>query len=391
MHVTANASDSERNGNLAAFVASSKEYLAFQILKGEAGGAPLEVAFAFTGDTESPRFDGRPAAEVAKALKQAALVWLPPRLAKDKDARVFLHNVAPVLGVPAVSLAVSFTHGDTHLWAILTVWQTRFALALPNSSLVKGVLIDDDGRIFASPDLREAVLAARVPEDRLTRAAMTSEAEASFVGYQDRQGIAWLGAFHRLPRYGVTAIVRRDARSQYLETRTIIQRTAYWGWVFVLLAVLVSFVVSSGLTQKLREVTAVTQKIAAGDFDTTLVVRGGDEVAFLGKAVIKMAAQLKNLVATEKEKARIDRELETARVVQNAFFPKTLSAPGRLGVVGHYRSATECGGDWWGHFPLADGRDLIGIGDATGHGAGPRHRALRPDGLGVAGRLPRRV
>jgi serine phosphatase RsbU (regulator of sigma subunit) len=41
---------------------------------------------------------------------------------------------------------------------------------------------------------------------------------------------------------------------------------------------------------------------------------------------------------------------------------------GDITVVGSWRPATRCAGDFWGVYPLGDGRVLIAIGDVTGHG-----------------------
>jgi serine phosphatase RsbU (regulator of sigma subunit) len=41
---------------------------------------------------------------------------------------------------------------------------------------------------------------------------------------------------------------------------------------------------------------------------------------------------------------------------------------GGITVVGSWRPATHCAGDFWGVYPLAEGRVLVTIGDVTGHG-----------------------
>jgi serine phosphatase RsbU (regulator of sigma subunit) len=65
---------------------------------------------------------------------------------------------------------------------------------------------------------------------------------------------------------------------------------------------------------------------------------------------------------------RMEAELETAGLVQRAFFPKQTQKLAAVQVVGHCRPATQCGGDWWWHFSPAPGVELVLIGDVTGHG-----------------------
>lgn len=76
------------------------------------------------------------------------------------------------------------------------------------------------------------------------------------------------------------------------------------------------------------------------------------------------------IVSETNEKARMQAELQSAREVQARVLPERAEATyGTVRVAGRYRSATECGGDWWWHWGGGDKAFLI-IGDVTGHGAG---------------------
>ena len=70
----------------------------------------------------------------------------------------------------------------------------------------------------------------------------------------------------------------------------------------------------------------------------------------------------------EKEHFRLKQEFATARIVQDQLFPPMNTQINHLKVVGQYEPAAECGGDFWNHFELKDGRQFIIIGDAVGHG-----------------------
>jgi sigma-B regulation protein RsbU (phosphoserine phosphatase) len=48
--------------------------------------------------------------------------------------------------------------------------------------------------------------------------------------------------------------------------------------------------------------------------------------------------------------------------------PTTLDQHGSLKVVGYCMPASSCGGDWWTYRKLSNGRMLLVVGDATGHG-----------------------
>ena len=67
------------------------------------------------------------------------------------------------------------------------------------------------------------------------------------------------------------------------------------------------------------------------------------------------------------KKVRLDAELETASAVQHAFVPPSNVDEPLMQMAAFYQSASECGGDWWHHFSIADRRYLF-VADVTGHG-----------------------
>ena len=76
---------------------------------------------------------------------------------------------------------------------------------------------------------------------------------------------------------------------------------------------------------------------------------------------------LQELVAKE----RMERELAVARDIQMRVLPTTLPQPPGYDLAGWSRPADETGGDVFDVVPLPDGRIVLLLGDATGHGIGP--------------------
>ncbi len=66
-------------------------------------------------------------------------------------------------------------------------------------------------------------------------------------------------------------------------------------------------------------------------------------------------------------KNRMEQELETAKTVQDALFPKSTYEDDFVKIKGHYRTSSECGGDWW-YYSIVGDKVYLFIGDATGHG-----------------------
>jgi serine phosphatase RsbU (regulator of sigma subunit) len=72
---------------------------------------------------------------------------------------------------------------------------------------------------------------------------------------------------------------------------------------------------------------------------------------------------------SQAQRARLEHELELARVVQSDFLPSQLPDIPGIDLAADWRSATEVAGDFYDVFPLSDGRWGLVIADVSGKGA----------------------
>jgi serine phosphatase RsbU (regulator of sigma subunit) len=96
-----------------------------------------------------------------------------------------------------------------------------------------------------------------------------------------------------------------------------------------------------------------------------------EELDFLTRLDDRLAAALVfvRMARQARDQVAIEREVELAAVVQAGFVPpQTLQKAGAISILGTWEPATQCGGDWWAMYPLADDRVLVAVGDVTGHG-----------------------
>lgn len=70
------------------------------------------------------------------------------------------------------------------------------------------------------------------------------------------------------------------------------------------------------------------------------------------------------------ENRRKSEELEQARRIQRAMLPNSAPSVPYLEIAAYQETASEVGGDYYDFFWQAEGKLVIGIGDATGHGVG---------------------
>ena len=360
------------------FVDSDPEFVAFELFLAKDGStlSLTSVAEAFTSNQTQQNFGAKDPVKVRRDLSAAAKSWLTAKVPQAKKSNLALMTLAKELDLPIMTMAVRFdvAGSDQYLWALLSVWQDSVIRALPKSSFVSSVIVDTGGRVFSSPEEKLLLRRPQFDSKTLVKAAMKAQAPSGFVGeYRDHKGLRRLGAFARVPKHGLAVLVEQDAEAAYLTLRRNLMSTALWGILFVLFAVMFSFVGAHGITKGLRQVNEATGRIASGDLKTTISLGSHDEVGMLGHSINNMARRISQLLESQVEKARYEKELETAKMVQGTFFPKADIKPSAGGqavahVTGFSSPASECGGDLWGHFRISEGVDFVFIGDVMGHG-----------------------
>jgi serine phosphatase RsbU (regulator of sigma subunit) len=97
----------------------------------------------------------------------------------------------------------------------------------------------------------------------------------------------------------------------------------------------------------------------------------GRELAFLRSTSERLGEALVHARMAHRaaERAQIAREVELAATVQAQLLPGPgPHVHGDITVVGSWLPAARCAGDFWGVYPLGEGRVLVAVGDVTGHG-----------------------
>ncbi|MBL9020461.1 MAG: SpoIIE family protein phosphatase [Myxococcales bacterium] len=123
------------------------------------------------------------------------------------------------------------------------------------------------------------------------------------------------------------------------------------------------------LAKPIKALTQQANRIADGDLSVRVPEGRRDELGVLAQTFNKMADEIRDLLVEQAQKASLEKEMSLARQVQQAMLPPhTLEQHGSLKVCGYCMPASSCGGDWWTYRKLSNGRMLLVLGDATGHG-----------------------
>ncbi len=136
----------------------------------------------------------------------------------------------------------------------------------------------------------------------------------------------------------------------------------------ILLALTLSYLLSSSITRPLQQLKERALLLAKGDFKARVKIQSRDEVGVLGQTFNKMAEELESSTDARVYQERVKKELELATQIQAQLLPKSKLVLKKADLSGGLIPATEVGGDAFDYIPVNTNQVLAYIGDVTGHG-----------------------
>jgi len=138
------------------------------------------------------------------------------------------------------------------------------------------------------------------------------------------------------------------------------------------MVVLIALLIGIGLTRKITYSVAnlyrATQFINRGDFSHRIDVRAKDQLAALQVSFNSMTDNLQKLIAEQKEKERLQSELEIAHEVQAQLFPRENVGTSTLQLHGICRPARIVSGDYYDFLSYGPAQVMVAVGDISGKG-----------------------
>lgn len=313
-------------------------------------------------------------------------------------------SLARESGLPVFTILVRYAPDkpDSKEFSLIasSIWLTSLMVSLPKTSSLETTIIDGSGTVIGSTVVQDVLRGRTYSGLPVVKAALKSVQPSGFYErvrekkfarqlpepvrelipvdreftYRGKRQFEWVGAFAKVQRQGIGmdnhwVIVQKRGDAVF----GVLRKSQLDTWLVTLFVVLGAVVVgvmwAGESTVQLDKVYRATGEIAAGRFDTRINSPGNDEIGQIAVAVNKMAEELTAQVEIKAEKGRLQNEADTARTVQETFFPSGSIEVKHLRMAGSYKPATECGGDLWGHFTVRPGVELVYIADAMGHGA----------------------
>lgn len=178
-------------------------------------------------------------------------------------------------------------------------------------------------------------------------------------------GTLWMGV--------TTAGLEQELQASLDRAKQRVEKTRDRVWLVSLVILAIGIVLAAlqgvQLARPIKALTVQAHRIAGGDLESRVPENRRDELGVLARTFNVMADEIRALLVEQAQKASLEKEMSLARQVQQAMLPPdTLDEHGAMKVVGYCMPASSCGGDWWTYRKLANGRMLLVVGDATGHG-----------------------
>lgn len=138
--------------------------------------------------------------------------------------------------------------------------------------------------------------------------------------------------------------------------------------VLELVAVIIGMSLTRRITRSVNQLYDGTRRVIHGDFRQRIPVRDHDQLGELSESFNQMTGNLERLLIVEKEKERLQTEIEIAREVQEQLYPK--DAPPICGLKLSVRCdpARMVSGDYYDYQEIGKGSLAFAIGDVAGKG-----------------------
>src|SRR5579875_3799003 len=135
-----------------------------------------------------------------------------------------------------------------------------------------------------------------------------------------------------------------------------------------LVAIWIGVNLSRRITTAVNQLYEGTRRVIHGDFHHRILVAKRDQLGELADSFNQMTGNLERLLVIEKEKERLETELQIAREVQSQLYPKEAPPSSGLKLTVRCDPARMVSGDYYDYAEIGKGRLAFAIGDVAGKG-----------------------
>lgn len=148
----------------------------------------------------------------------------------------------------------------------------------------------------------------------------------------------------------------------------VILALAVFMFILEVFALIFGLRISTGITSAIRLLHRGTRRIAAGDLETKIVIPNEDELGDLATSFNMMTAAVRKGREEAVARAHLERELETARQIQEKLLPHEMPLVPGFEIAGTSLPSQQVGGDYFDFLDMGTGQIGIAIADVSGKG-----------------------
>jgi sigma-B regulation protein RsbU (phosphoserine phosphatase) len=236
-------------------------------------------------------------------------------------------------------------------------------------ALFEGIGADDNGSKNSDPKFAGLFQKDRIPppENRLD----VTLSWASTVPHYDLNNPNRIHSAGLLVETRPSAVMRAFFSGKEMARGFLMQAFIGIGILFLFVecvAVLLGVALARRMTNSVNQLYNGTRSVIQGDFSNRIPVRTNDQLGDLGRSFNQMTGTLERLLAVEKEKERMQTELEIAREVQGQLYPKEAPPACGLRLTVRCDPARMVSGDYYDYQVVGHQRLAFAIGDVAGKG-----------------------
>jgi sigma-B regulation protein RsbU (phosphoserine phosphatase) len=143
------------------------------------------------------------------------------------------------------------------------------------------------------------------------------------------------------------------------------------GLIFLILevgALATGTILTRTITRSVGDLYDATLHVRRADFSHRVRVLNRDQLGSLGESFNEMTSSISELIEGQRERQRLENEVEIAREVQQQLFPHTIPSLPGLELAAICRPARVVSGDYYDFIPLDGSRVGIALADISGKG-----------------------
>jgi phosphoserine phosphatase RsbU/P len=303
---------------------------------------------------------GAPPEEIAATLEKRAID-------KTTTSPLFFEKRSDIWGLSHSFKVKGYTPENYRL--TLVYRKNPFQELLSQARYFDMYLISKSGHVLAKPSTLVDKQTLNLVETKFKEIGAqgdlptTREYVAPGADEKDSYLVAWAPAPDT--DLGFVSITQKSKAMKAVEE----MKTTSAGFLLLLLSVglIAVLLLIKAITNNIETLTIALMKFSKGDLDTKSDIKSKDEIGLMSTVFNDMTDKIRDLVAASMSKARMEGELNTARVVQQNLVPATDFDSANVLVRGYFEPASECGGDWW-FYLTHENKFWMMIADVTGHG-----------------------